>query len=312
MIILLVAIGAALLVVPGLVLAPLRRLEPAQSAKATAACLLIGAATLEVALLLWAAPTVLQAVDDAAFASACSTVIDRLAPGGPVVGWVAAFLAGLVATRALRATIRARRQADAARVEPGLGRHVDRGAFDLVIVPTERLVAVSVPGARPQVVLSEGLMRTLTPREVEAVIRHEAAHHGLAHHRYLMLASVLEQTLRRVPLVRRSTATLRNALERWADDAATDTAWRRSSDLRDAIVGVACAKVAYEASAVGLKSSVLDRVDRLVSATRVHRELSWVFVYTPIAMVAIVTLALVVGWLTTTHHAVALVDYCPS
>lgn len=312
MIVPLVTIGAALLTLPGLARTPRRRLASAQSARATAACLLIGAVTLEVALILWAAPTLLRAVDHTAFASACASVIDRLAPGGPVVGWVAAFLAGLVATGALRAVTRARRQTDAARVEPGLGRHVDRGTFELVVLPTERLVAVGVPGARPQVVLSEGLMRTLTPREVEAVIRHEAAHHGLGHHRYVMLASVLEQTFRRVPFVRWSTVSLRNTLERWADDVATGTACRRSADLRDAIVGVACAKAAVEAPAVGLRSSVLDRADRLVSGTRVHRDLAPAFVYTPIAMIAIIALALVAGWLTTTHHAAALAGYCPS
>lgn len=312
MIFVLLGIGGVLLAVPGLLLTTPRGLGAAQWAKAITACLLIGIAALEVALLLLAAPTVLQTVDGTAFASACKTVIDGLAPGGSVVGWIAASFAVLVAAAAFRAMIRAWRQTRAARVEPCLGHHADHGEFDVVIVPTERLIALGVPGSRPQVVLSEGLVRTLTAPEVEAVIRHEAAHHSLGHHRYLMIASVLERTLGRLPLVRRSTTALRNALEHWADDAAAGTAREASSDLRSAIVGVACAKATREAPAVGARSRVIDRADRLARRDRPRPRVAPAFTYTALAAFAIVTLVVVVDWLTTTHHALALSDYCPT
>ncbi len=312
MILVLLGIGGVLLAVPGLVLTTPRALAAAQRAKTITAFLLLGAAAFEVALLLLGAPTVLRTIDHTAFASACTTVIDRLAPGGTTVGWLAASLAAFIAINAVRATVRARRQTRAARVEPCLGIHVDHGLFDLVIVPTERLVAVGVPGTRPQVVLSEGLVRTLTSQEVQAVIRHEAAHHALGHHRYLLAASVLERTLGRLPLVRRSATTLRNALEHWADDAAAATADSASLELRDAIVGVACAKATREVPAVGRRSRVIDRADRLGRSARPRTRAAPTLVYTAIATTAAATLALVVDWLTTAHHALALSGYCPT
>ncbi len=312
MILVLLGIGAILLTLPGLVLTAPRGLETAQWTKAIAACLLIGATALELALFLLAAPTVLRTVDHTAFATTCKTVIDRLAPGGTAIGWIAASLAILVATSALCAAVRARRRTRAARVEPCLGVHVDYGPFDLVTLPTEQLVAVGVPGSRPQVVLSEGLVRTLTPHEVDAVIQHEAAHHSLGHHRYLMIASVVERTLGRLPVVRRSTTTLRNSIEHWADDAAAGAAGSASSELRDAIVGVACAKATRETPAPRLRSRVIDRADRLDRSDRPRTRAAPAFVYTAIAVTTAVTLALVVDWLTTTHHALALSEYCPT
>jgi Zn-dependent protease with chaperone function len=308
------ALGMAvvLLAVPGLARTAPRGLKPAQWAKAIIACLVIGAVVLEVALLLLGASTVLQVVDDAAFASACKAVIDRLAPGGPLVGWGAVSFAGFVIIGTTRATARALRRTRTARIEPCLGVHIDRGAFDLVILQTERLVAVGVPGSRPQVVVSEGLVRALTSEEIEAVIRHEAAHHSLGHHRYLLVASILEQTLGWLPLVHRSTGTLRKALEEWADDAATGVAGSRSGELRDAIIGVACAKATHEAPAIRVRSSVIDRADRLGQSDRRRTLVAPAFVYTGIAAMAVVTLVLVVDWLTTTHHALALSGYCPT
>jgi beta-lactamase regulating signal transducer with metallopeptidase domain len=312
MILLVLGIGGALLATPGLVLTSARGLSAAQWAKSVTTCLVMGAVVLEAGLLLLGAPTVLQAVDHNAFASACKTVLDRLAPGGAAIGWTAAVLGVVIATTAFQAAIRARRQTRSAHVDPCLGTHADHGQFDLVVVPTQRVIALGVPGSRPQVVLSEGLLHTLSSREVEAVIDHEAAHHRLGHYRHLMVASVLERTLGRLPLIRRSTTTLRNALEQWADDEATSAAPTASRELRNAIMGVACAKAAGETPTAGVRSCVLDRTHRLGRGDRPRTRFAAALTYATLAAVGVTALALAVGWLTTTHHALALSDYCPT
>ena len=56
------------------------------------------------------------------------------------VGWSAVVVLGLVAGRAAVVVTRARRSVRDAGVEPWLGRHENRGDFDLVVLPTDRLL----------------------------------------------------------------------------------------------------------------------------------------------------------------------------
>jgi hypothetical protein len=306
----LLILGGLLLVIPGLARSSLR-LAPRDRSRVTFVCLILGAAALEVGLVLSAVPTLLEAVDQDALAEACSQVVDGLSPGGPVVGWTAAVLAGLSSTRLVGSVVRRRRQARAATVEPWLGRHTDRGDFELVILPSDRIVAVGVPGERPQVVISDGLMAELTEDEVEAVIRHEAAHHRLGHARFLKFACALDDTLGRFPLVRRSINALRSALEQWADDVAVAEVPDRAKELRRALLGVAHAKGTVEPLA-STGTMVLERANRIGPGPRQRSRFVTACAYAPMVVAGFTVLALVAGWLTQTHHALAFADYCPA
>jgi Peptidase family M48 len=113
----------------------------------------------------------------------------------------------------------------AVRLEPTLGQHQAGDGHDLLVLPNPGLFADGIAGQPSRVVVSGGLVDTPADDELAAVPRHEATH--LRHHqeRYLLVARVVEHTLGAVPLVRRSAAVLRCALERWADDeAATNDA----------------------------------------------------------------------------------------
>lgn len=109
----------------------------------------------------------------------------------------------------------------------------------ILVVPSDRLVAFSVPGPAPQVVISLGLAEELTDRELTAVLHHELAHLRTRHHRYLLLASVVEGSPGLLGPVRRSAAALRAALERWADEQAAITSSGGRASVRSALLRIA-------------------------------------------------------------------------
>ncbi|MFC5826479.1 M56 family metallopeptidase [Nonomuraea insulae] len=85
------------------------------------------------------------------------------------------------------------------------------------VVPDDRPFAVAVPGREGGVILSRGLVDLLSGRELEVVLRHEAAHIRRRHHLYLMAGSVCACVL---PGLGHPYRALRYALERWADEDA--------------------------------------------------------------------------------------------
>lgn len=115
----------------------------------------------------------------------------------------------------------------------------------LVVVPSRRIFAYGIAGQPSQVVVSDGLVGTLANDEFAAVLRHEATHLRHHHERHLLLAGVIEHTLGLPPLVRRSVAVLRCALERWADEEAATSEAERAT-IRSALLRVTEAMVAGE------------------------------------------------------------------
>ena len=292
---LLVLVGLLLLVVPGFIGIP-NRGSGREWAQLSFASLLLGFATFEIGLTLVALPTVLLTLHAAGFAAICEHVLTPLSPGGDVIGWTAALVAGSVAARAWYAGKRGHQQACAAEVEPWLGRHENRGDFDLVVLPTTRLLAMSVPSEQPQVLISDGLVDRLDPDQVEAVIRHEATHHRCRHWRYSLIAASIERSLRPIPGMRKSTEVLRTALESWADEAAAGGSVAGRALVRRAITALA---------------GPIDRRRRLDrSPARATVGLRFA-TYAPLLILAVVSLALFTGWVVGAHHAAALGGYCP-
>ena len=147
------------------------------------------------------------------------------AAGDPVRGdhWVTMTLAavlalelvGVLALSWLR-TARARR------------RH--RELLELVVAPgvapdTRLLehpapVAFCIPGARPLLVLSSGMVAELDEAELAAVVAHERAHLREHHHLYLLPFVAWEAALPVLPAAGRAHAAVRELVEMRADDVA--------------------------------------------------------------------------------------------
>ncbi|MCL5735339.1 MAG: M56 family metallopeptidase [Actinobacteria bacterium] len=104
-------------------------------------------------------------------------------------------------------------------------------------LPYEPLVVLDVPGTfaftvglrRPVIVLSNNLISSLAPQQLEAVVAHERAHATGRDNIILLMASVLAGSLWFLPGVRTAHRRLRRALELAADD-------RARRDLGDGLV----------------------------------------------------------------------------
>ncbi|PRY47877.1 peptidase M48-like protein [Geodermatophilus tzadiensis] len=130
-------------------------------------------------------------------------------------------------------------------------------------------VAFCIPGARPLLVLSSGMVAELDDDQLAAVVAHERAHLAEHHHLYLLPFVAWEAALPVLPAAARAHAAVRELVEMRADDRALTTlggpAPRRT--LAQAIVvaaggaggGVPDGALAVAGSAVGA------RVVRLVS-----------------------------------------------
>lgn len=224
-----VAVAAlALLVLPGLAGRVGTRLAPGEWAWLCALALGAGALVLEVALVLRAAPGVLDAAGVDTVAAACSRVIAPLLVGGPVVTWAAAVAAVALAAAAVAAVAGGRRVRLRLAADLWLGESRRIAGHDVIVLPLSRPLAASFATDRGTIVVSSGLLDRLAPEEVDAVVGHEAAHLARRHHRHLTVAAAVAPLLGRLPGVGRSLAALHLALERCADeDAAAGTAGGR-------------------------------------------------------------------------------------
>lgn len=216
----LILAGLGVLLLPGATSGLGGHLAPRDWARLTAASMRGGLLAIRLGLLFTAAPVVLRLVGVQGLAEACHQTLGPFTPGGAAAGIASAALLVLVETRIRRTrrnsrTIRAR-----LRIEPWLGHHEHHGDHDIVVVPAAPAIAYAVGGRPGQVVLSQGLVSALDDDELAVVVRHERCHLNSRHQRWLDLALVTEVTFGSVRVVRRSSATLRLAIERWADEDA--------------------------------------------------------------------------------------------
>jgi hypothetical protein len=306
---LLVLSGLLLLLVPGAIGVPIGG-SAREWARLAAASLLLGFATLEIGLILLALPTILLALHAAGLAAICEHVLTPLSPGGDAVGWTAAFLASAIAARAWYAGRRGHQKACAAEAEPWLGRHENRGDFELVVLPTPRVLAMSVPVAQPQVLISDGLVERLDRDQLEAVIRHEATHHRFRHWRYSLIAASIERSLRPIPGVARSTRALRTALEVWADEGAAGNSAAGRAVVRRAITALSGPPEDSRRRRAS-RAGVTERSRRLDRSPRRSTVGLRLATHAPLLILGLFALALVTGWMVGAHHAAALGGYCP-
>lgn len=254
----------ALVLLPAVAWRVGRKLPPREWARVVVTCLVTGAVGVELALGLLAAPTVLGAVGVRELAAACARTLGDLAPGGPLAGWLSAGLAVAIPVLVARGTWRAVRARRGLRIEATLGTHEPWASCELVVLPSDRLLAMTVPGTPAQIVVSQGLVEALPEPELRAVLRHEQTHAEHHHDRCLLVAVAIEAGLGRVPLVRRSTAVLGLALERWADEHAAQGSAPRRAHVRDALDRVGSALLGDPAvAAFSTEATLVERVAAL-------------------------------------------------
>ncbi len=154
-------------------------------------------------------------------------------------------------------------------------RHRHRVLVDLVatrnpllsgtrVVDHDLPLAYCLPGLRPRVVLSRGVLELLRDDEVRAVLAHESAHIEQRHDLVVLPFVALGATFPRLPAVRTAQAQVALLVEMLADDRAVRSHPRRV--LARALYQVGAADV--PAGGVGAGPSpggVLQRASRLVS-----------------------------------------------
>lgn len=202
-----------------------RAFRPVELTRYNSATMGTGMALLLTALVICAVPVVTSL--------AGAGLTDRhFFPGDAVIGWISAVIA--VTLIAAGAIGRRRSRAVERRlvVEPSIGVHVARPRYELVVLPSQQPMAYAVGGEHPQVVLTSGLIATLTVTELVSVVEHEAAHIRLGHRRHLAVIAMLDPLASWMPPVRRLLEVTRLALERAADSATTNRSATRSALLR--------------------------------------------------------------------------------
>ncbi|MFE9689552.1 M48 family metalloprotease [Micromonospora sp. NPDC005806] len=147
-----------------------------------------------------------------------------LRAGQPVSGPVAVALATAVLAGAARAAVLAVRRARAMLAVRQACADLPR-AGRLAVLASDRPEAFSTPPPAGRVVLSSGLVNRLSPDELRVVLAHEESHLRHAHTWYALAAELAAAAN---PLLRPIARSVRDAVERWADeDAARAVADRR-------------------------------------------------------------------------------------
>lgn len=306
--------GLGLLALPALARRGGRGLPPAEWARLCLAAVTVGAAVVELSVVLYAAPTLAHASRVPSLAALCERMFAPLAPGGPTAGWTAAAVAVMLLILGVVGLRRARRAVIHARIEPGLGRHGHYGRHRLVVLPTPQLVAVSVPGqpagGTGQIVVSDGLLDALDAAELEAVLRHEAAHLRHNHHRFLLAAAFVDHAFAWFPAAGRSADTLRLALERWADEEAAVTCGDRVA-VRDALVAVATRLVvAPSVAAFSAVETIGERLDALERDAPEPAFLPRILLYCPGTALSAVMFVALSSWADAAGSVLAMAGQC--
>jgi Zn-dependent protease with chaperone function len=161
----------------------------------------------------------------ASLPGAAAAITTGHAASEPVRGdhWVALTLAAVLAIELLGVlavswvrTVRMRRRHRELLelvVEPG-----DHAGAQVLDHPAP--VAFCIPGARPLLVLSKGMVAELDDAGLAAVVAHERAHLRERHHLYLLPFVAWEAALPLLPAPRRAHAAVRTLVEMRADDLA--------------------------------------------------------------------------------------------
>lgn len=308
---LLVALGLATVALPAVAARPGRRLQPRHWANLVWAAMAGGAVIIEVGLLAEALPTVLSAAGVPALADACQRLLRPLLPVGAPLGWLAAVAGVAGPFGAGVGVLRARRhQRQVATAFAWLGHSACVAGRAVTLIANEQAVALSLGGDQPRIVVSESLLATLSPAEVEVVVRHEEAHLAHGHDRLLCRASGLASVLGWFPPARLSASVLRLALERVADECATAGSASDRQRLRLALLRVAGVGTPQAVAGLSDAATVVERV-RALERPPVGSALGCrAVVYLAGSGMGAATGVTAVAWLGQVHTLVAMSGRC--
>jgi bla regulator protein blaR1 len=174
---------------------------------------------------------------------------------------------------------------------------------DLLVIPGDAPTAFAVPGRRPHVVVSAGMLELLDAEEQRAMLAHERSHLRHHHHRYVRASEMAAALLPPLGLVARR---VRFATERWADQDAVREVGNPDIVAR-AITRAALARSGADGPALALAGNdVVARIEALTGdrTTGVDPAAPAVAVLVAISVVAVVAQA---------HHLVEFVrTFCLS
>jgi Zn-dependent protease with chaperone function len=132
----------------------------------------------------------------------------------PVGVWTATIAGAILIACLVRFTLDTAREIGARHLVRRISRGFGTGET-VVFVDDEAPHAYAVGGRRPRIVISRGLLRTLTAAERRAVLEHETAHVRHRHHLHLL---VIRLAAAANPLLRPALPVAVLAVERWADE----------------------------------------------------------------------------------------------
>jgi Zn-dependent protease with chaperone function len=163
----------------------------------------------------------------------------------------------------------------------------------LRVLDVEQPLAYCLPGVRSRVVVSDGVLRTLHPTEVAAILAHERAHLRARHDLVLEAFIAVHAAFPRVVRSASALDAVRLLIELLADDAAVRATG--PTPLARALVACAAGRAPAGALAAGGPTTVV-RVRRL--AGRPNSTLVGAAAYgAAAALLVLPTVALVVPWL---------------
>ncbi len=312
MILALVGVALALLAAPGLTGRVGRRLPPREWTWLCAAAVTGGLVLLEVAVLLRAAPPALRALGVGWLASACERLLGPLLAGGPALSWAAGAAAVALPAIAVVVWRRGRRVRRGLAGELWLGERRSVAGHPVVVLPVARALALSFAPTKHErvIVISEGLLAALGPPQVEAVVRHEAAHLRHGHQRMLMAAAVAECAMGWLPTVGRSAAELHLAVERWADEWAAQPSPAARSALRDSLVTLAGVSAAAGVAAFADAATVAARIMALDSPPPRPPVTQHALLYLPGGAAGLVATPALAAWVNHMHMVLAMSGRC--
>lgn len=233
------ALGVFLLYFPLLAFGLGRRASAREWARLTRGAILAGATALHIAVFFLAAPTLFRVAGAGDIARLCDQLLGHVPHSSPSAGWGAASLLTVSLLGSVSAHRRTVRQLRSLTVDRIVGIHVPHDGYDLVLLPTQEVVAYSRDSKPGQVVISEGLMRTLAPDELKMLVDHEKTHLTEGHERWLRQYTVIRHSLWWLPGLSHSFRVARLALERVADEAAAGSVGANRMALAKALVATA-------------------------------------------------------------------------
>lgn len=243
-----------------------------------------GFVLVEVSLIHAALPLAFTLVGLDQLAEACRTLGGHLFGGAIQFNAFAGVLAILVGLGAVRGVVQNVRTNNELRRGSRGGVSTPIAGHRAVVLPLRQNWAVAVPGGKPRVLLSPGLVNALEHRELHALVRHEIAHLRHHHVRYLLIGTVAIEGLWFMPWRSRAASALRLALERWADESASAT----SQEDRTHVVAAL-----HKLASLAPSATADYRIEALENGTDGnHREWGWPTVASatvPLAMALAVT-----------------------